>query len=175
MPNILHRIGIEGTTSETVYQAVASREGIASWWTEKVTGKSTVGSVLQFRFGKGGPDFQVLELAPPTRVRWKCVAGLEEWIDIRIHFDISQQDGETVLLFKHCGWRAEVEFMHHCSTQWAYFLIGLKQLVEVPGSTIWSKVSPLATGLASVYGRVFASMRPNKRFELTSSGAALGI
>jgi len=131
MPNILHRIGIEGTTSETVYQAVASREGIASWWTEKVTGESTVGSVLQFRFGKGGPDFQVLELTPPTRVRWKCVAGPEEWIDTRIHFDISQQDGETVLLFKHCGWRAEVEFMHHCSTQWAYFLIGLKQLVEV--------------------------------------------
>jgi uncharacterized protein YndB with AHSA1/START domain len=66
MPNILHRIGIEGTTSETVYQALASREGIASWWTEKVTGKSTVGSVLQFRFGKGGPDFQVLELTPPN-------------------------------------------------------------------------------------------------------------
>ena len=99
MPNILHRIGIEGTTSETVYQAVASREGIASWWTEKVTGESTVGSVLQFRFGKGGPDFQVLELAPPTRVRWKCVAGPEEWIDTRIHFDISQQDGETCLLY----------------------------------------------------------------------------
>ena len=75
MPNIVHRIGIEGTTAERVYQAVATRDGIASWWTEDVNGESTVGSVLQFRFGKGGPDFQVLELAPPTRVRWKCVAA----------------------------------------------------------------------------------------------------
>jgi hypothetical protein len=131
MPNIVHRIGIEGTTAERVYQAVATRDGIASWWTEDVNGESTVGSVLQFRFGKGGPDFQVLELAPPTRVRWKCVAGPAEWIDTHVHFDISHQYGEMVLLFKHCGWREEAEFMHHCSTQWAYFLIGLKQLLEV--------------------------------------------
>jgi uncharacterized protein YndB with AHSA1/START domain len=68
MPNIVHRIGIEAT-SEEVFPAVATREGISSWWTEKVTGDSSVNSVLQFRFGKGGPDFQVLELIPPTRVR----------------------------------------------------------------------------------------------------------
>ncbi|MHB1236994.1 MAG: SRPBCC family protein [Gallionella sp.] len=130
MPNIVHRIGIEGAAAERVYQAVATREGVASWWTENVNGESAVGSVLQFIFGKGGPAFQVLELTPPARVRWKCVAGPAEWIDTRIHFDISSQDGETVLLFKHCGWREEVEFMHHCSTQWACFLIGLKQLLE---------------------------------------------
>lgn len=130
MPNIVHRIGMEGTTAKAVYRAVASREGVASWWTEKVTGESAVGSVLHFAFGKGGPDFQVLELASPTRVCWKCVAGPDEWLDTRIQFDISRQHGETVLLFTHGGWREEAEFMHHCSTQWAYFLIGLKQFVE---------------------------------------------
>jgi len=130
MPNILHRIGIENTTPDKLYRAIATRDGIASWWTETVIGEPAVGSILQFRFGNGGPDFEVLELTPPTRVRWKCVAGPEEWIDTRIHFDISQQDGETVLLFSHCGWREEAEFMHHCNTQWAYFLIGLKHLME---------------------------------------------
>lgn len=38
MPNIVHRIGIEGTAAERVYQAVATRDGIASWtrlhWTK---------------------------------------------------------------------------------------------------------------------------------------------
>jgi len=131
MPNIVHRIGIEGTAPEKVCWVLANCEGIAAWWAEKVTGESTVGSILQLRFGKGGPDFQILELSPPTRVRWKCMTGPAEWIDTHIHFDIRQQDGEIVLLFKHCGWREEVEFMHHCSTQWAYFLIGLKQLLEV--------------------------------------------
>ena len=66
----------------------------------------------------------------PMWLRWKCVAGSKEWIDTQIHFAINRQEGETVLLFKHCGWREEVEFMHHCSTQWAYFLIGLRQLLE---------------------------------------------
>ena len=34
------------------------------------------------------------------------------------------------LLFKHEGWREPVEFMHHCSTKWAIFLMSLKSLVE---------------------------------------------
>ena len=34
------------------------------------------------------------------------------------------------MLFRHEGWREPVEFMHHCSTKWATFLMSLKQLVE---------------------------------------------
>ena len=130
MLNIVHRIGVNKTTPEHAYQAVATRDGIAAWWTEQVHGDSKVGTVLQFRFAEDGPDFEVLELTPFSRVRWKCAAGPPEWLDTQIHFDISDQDGETVILFKHCGWREEVEFMHHCSTQWGYFLVGLKELLE---------------------------------------------
>ena len=32
--------------------------------------------------------------------------------------------------FAHQGWREPVEFMHHCSTKWATFLMSLKALVE---------------------------------------------
>ena len=39
-------------------------------------------------------------------------------------------DGETVVLFTHAGWREPVEFMHHCSTRWGYFLISLKHALE---------------------------------------------
>jgi hypothetical protein len=34
------------------------------------------------------------------------------------------------VLFKHEGWREPVEFMHHCSTKWATFLMSLKETVE---------------------------------------------
>jgi hypothetical protein len=37
---------------------------------------------------------------------------------------------ETILLFTHAGWREPSEFMHHCSTKWAYFLLGLKRSFE---------------------------------------------
>ena len=78
MPNIVHRIGMKKANPEEAYGSVATREGLASWWTEKVTGESKVGNVLQFRFETGGSDFEVLELTPPKRVRWKCVAGPEQ-------------------------------------------------------------------------------------------------
>ena len=33
-------------------------------------------------------------------------------------------------MFKHQGWKEPVEFMHHCSTKWAIYLMSLKSLVE---------------------------------------------
>lgn len=35
-----------------------------------------------------------------------------------------------MLLFTHGDWREPVEFMHHCSTKWAYHLLGLKGWLE---------------------------------------------
>jgi len=126
MLNIVHRIGISNTTLKEVYNAIATREGIASWWTTEVHGTSEVGKVLEFRFGQGGPHFEVLKLVPMKMVEWKCVSGPPEWMDTHIEFNISKQDDEIVLLFKHSGWKIEDEFMYHCSTQWGYFLITLK-------------------------------------------------
>ena len=34
------------------------------------------------------------------------------------------------IAFKHQGWKEPVEFMHHCSTKWAIFLMSLKSLLE---------------------------------------------
>ncbi len=31
---------------------------------------------------------------------------------------------------RHQGWQEPVEFMHHCSTKWATFLMSLKSLLE---------------------------------------------
>ena len=36
----------------------------------------------------------------------------------------------TIVLFRHEGWKEPVEFMYHCSTKWATFLLSLKKLVE---------------------------------------------
>ncbi len=34
------------------------------------------------------------------------------------------------VLFKRQDWSEPVEFMHHCSTKWATYLLSLKSLVE---------------------------------------------
>jgi hypothetical protein len=135
MPNIIHRIGTGKATVRQMYETVSTVEGLANWWTKKVSGESKIGGILQFRFSKGGPDFEVIDLQSLKKVEWKCVQGPKEWINTHIEFNISKENEETVLLFKHGGWREEVEFMHHCSTQWAYFLIGLRKFLESGGGT----------------------------------------
>jgi hypothetical protein len=51
-----------------------------------------------------------------------------DWLEIC--FDLKQEDDFTVILFRHEGWKEPVEFMYHCSTKWAVFLMSLKALIE---------------------------------------------
>jgi uncharacterized protein YndB with AHSA1/START domain len=134
MVDILHRVGIRASLPE-VYRALATREGLAGWWTADTQGESKVGGILKFRFssdGKeiGGFDMKVLVLEPGKRVRWQVVEGPEEWVGTKIGFDIRQEGDYAIVLFAHQGWKEPVEFMSHCSTKWAIFLMSLKSLME---------------------------------------------
>ena len=61
MAEIKHRIGIRATAAE-VYQRLTTDQGLSSWWTEDTHGAGQPGSIIEFRFGGGGPDFEVIEL-----------------------------------------------------------------------------------------------------------------
>jgi hypothetical protein len=73
---------------------------------------------------------KVLELEPNKHVLWEVVDGPEEWIGTKVRWDLKQEGDYTVILFRHQGWREPVEFMHHCSTKWAIYLMSLKSLLE---------------------------------------------
>jgi len=73
---------------------------------------------------------KVLELQPAKRVLWQVVDGPQEWIGTKISFDLKQAGDHAIVLFKHQDWKEPVEFMHHCSTKWAIYLMSLKSLVE---------------------------------------------
>ena len=129
MPDILHKVGIKSSVGD-VYQALATREGIADWWTSDTQGESKVGGVLKFRFDKGAMNMKVLELQPDKHVIWQVVEGPKEWMGTTLSWELRQDGDYAVVLFKHQGWKEPVEFMHHCSTKWAMFLMSLKSLVE---------------------------------------------
>ena len=150
MADIRHRVGITAPR-EQVYQALATTEGLSRWWTQDTAGDLAVGGKLEFYFGQAEPGaiMEVTELDPGQRVAWRCVQGPDEWVGTAVTFDLSRggdgpaadgpgadgpgadgPGGETVLLFTHADWREPVEFMHHCSTKWAYFLLGLKAGLE---------------------------------------------
>jgi len=130
MADILHRIGVENSSPQRVYDALSTLDGLSGWWAEKTTGDTDPGGVIEFRFGPGGIDMEVVELDPGRLVRWEVVGGPEEWIGTEVRFDIRQDGDWTIVLFRHEGWREPVEFMSHCSTKWATYLVSLKQLLE---------------------------------------------
>ena len=130
MPDILHRVGVVAPLDE-VYPALATPEGLARWWTTDTVGTDEVGGKLGFRFGElGGFDMEILELDPAGHVRWRVLDGPEEWVGTEIDWRLEQRNEYTIVLFKHEAWREAAEFMHHCSTKWATFLMSLKEYVE---------------------------------------------
>ena len=130
MVDILHRVGVVAPLDD-VYRAITAPEELAGWWTIDTQGESEVGGKLSFRFGDvGGFDMEVVELDPKGRVRWTVIGGPEEWIGTEVDWHLTQSNEYTIILFEHRGWREPVEFMYHCSTKWATFLMSLKELVE---------------------------------------------
>ena len=136
MVDILHKVGIKSPPDD-VYKALTTLDGLSAWWTSNTQGDSKTGGVLQFRFGAGSFDMKVLELEPAQRVLWQVVNGPDEWMGTKISFDLKQQGDWTIVLFKHQGWKEPVEYMHHCSTKWAVFLLSLKALLETGKGAPW--------------------------------------
>ena len=130
MPDILHKIDIKSSPTDT-YRALTTLEGLSGWWTKTTQGNPNTGGTIEFRFGpNGGFDMKVLELEAGKRVLWQVVDGPDEWMGTKVSFDL-RRDGEfTVVMFKHQGWKEPVEFMHHCSTKWATYLLSLRSLLE---------------------------------------------
>ena len=125
---IRHRVGITANPA-SVYDALTTIDGLAGWWTTDTSGDPD--DTIRFRFGDvGGFDLEVVDVRPDELVLWEVVDGPREWIGTRIRFELKQEDGFTIVLFRHEGWHEPVEFMYHCSTKWATFLMSLKQLVE---------------------------------------------
>lgn len=126
MADILHKVGIKSSSLNDVYKALTTRDGLAGWWTIDTQGEGKVGGILQFRFKAGGFDMKVLELDPAKRVQWQVVDGP----GTKVSFELRQEGDWTLVFFKHQGWKEPVEFMYHCSTKWAVFLLSLKSLLE---------------------------------------------
>ncbi len=134
MEKIRHRVGIRAP-QEAVVAKLTTLDGLASWWTRDVEGDPGEGGKVEFWFGR--PDRgAAMEVAQVTdnAVVWNCVGGPDEWVGGVLTFDLDQQGDETVLKFTH-SWREPVDFMFHCSTKWAYFLLGLKSSLETGEAT----------------------------------------
>ena len=124
MVDILHRVGTSASP-EKVFAALTTIDGLRSWWTDTANGNAKQGGRIDFRFC----EMEVVRAEPGKLVHWRCVGGPKEWIDTEVTFRI-RKDSETFIVFSHSGWREPVEFMHHCSTKWATFLVSLRDVLQ---------------------------------------------
>jgi uncharacterized protein YndB with AHSA1/START domain len=129
---INHQVGIKASP-EVIYQALTNIDALARWWTTDTRGSGqNVGDTIEFWFADFCQKFDVKLLEPAKRVVWKSPRGQgsDEWEDTEISFDLSTDDKQTLVQFRHSGWRASSDFQGHCSMRWAVFLLSLKDVME---------------------------------------------
>ena len=130
MVDIIHRVGIAASANE-VYNALTTNVGLAKWWTNDTSGAVNVGSIIKFRFGGDGPDFEVVELQPDSIVRWRHSGEMPvPWMGTEVSFHLTRGKNQTYVLFSHFNWKEPSDFMGHCSSKWAVFLLSLKEAIE---------------------------------------------
>jgi uncharacterized protein YndB with AHSA1/START domain len=130
---INHQVGIKAPP-EAIYQHLTETGKLALWWTIDTRGSGVkVGDMLEFWFPSGFcQKFNVTELKPGKRVAWKAPRGQgsDEWEDTEVSFDLSTDDKQTFIQFRHTGWRESTNFQGHCSMRWAVFLLSLRDVME---------------------------------------------
>jgi uncharacterized protein YndB with AHSA1/START domain len=130
---INHQVGIKAS-SEAVYSALTETEKLAQWWTTDTRGSGAkVGDTLEFWFyGSFCQKFNVQELDSGKRVAWKSPIGqgAGEWEGTEIAFDLSTDEKQTFVQFRHSGWKESSNFQGHCSMRWAIFLLSLRDVLE---------------------------------------------
>ncbi len=130
MVNINHRIGIKASP-EKIYEALTTDDGLKKWWTNDISGAGMVGSTIKFRFNGGGPDFTITKLIPNKTVCWQHSGNIpESWMDTEILFQLEVGENQTFVKFTHSNWNETTDFMAHCNTKWAVFLLSLKDALE---------------------------------------------
>lgn len=130
---INHQVGIKASP-EDIYKTLTESDKLALWWTTDTRGSGAkVGDTLEFHFpGNFCQKFNVMELQPEKRVVWKSPGGqgAGEWEGTEVSFDLSTDDKQTFVQFRHTGWKESTNFQGHCSMRWAVFLLSLRDLLE---------------------------------------------
>ena len=114
---INHQVGVKASP-EDIFKALTEPEKLALWWTTDTRGSGTkVGETIEFRFYNSCQKFNVKELKPGKRVVWKSPKGqgAGESEETEVSFDLSTDEKQTFIQFRHSGWRESTDFQGHCS------------------------------------------------------------
>jgi uncharacterized protein YndB with AHSA1/START domain len=134
--DIVHAIEIHAEP-KAVFDTVATRSGLAAFWTPDVQGDDAEGAELTFGFSEAPVRLRmrVERSASPTEVVWTCPGDFPMWDGTRVTWALQPSEHGTKVVFRHTGWpdaQPEYDF-GSISLTWALIVTRLKQVVESGG------------------------------------------
>jgi len=135
--DIVHGIEIHGEP-KTVYDTIATRSGLAAFWTPDVQGDEAQGGELTFGFSEAPVrlPIRVARLDPPAEIAWDCPGGFPFWEGTKVSWSLQPSEHGTKVVFRHTGFsedQSEYDF-GSISLTWALIVARLKEVVESGGA-----------------------------------------
>lgn len=141
MVEIIHELAINGE-KEKIYEALTTKNGLSSWWTQDVKTDERIGSTAEFGFygHKAIHYMKILDLKPSTEITWMCEQSpIEEWNHTEIKFSIKERDPQNPfnpnLRFVQSGYKSTDKNYGAINFNWAKFLTSLKDYIETGKGT----------------------------------------
>lgn len=135
--DIVHAIEIH-TEPKAVFDTVATRSGLAAFWTPDVGGDEAVGGELTFGFAEAPVRLRmrVERLEPPAEIAWTCPGDFPMWDGTEVSWSLRPSEHGSKVTFRHLGFpdaQPEDEF-GSISLTWALIVARLKDVVESGGA-----------------------------------------
>ena len=123
---------------KVVFDTIATRSGLATFWTPDVEGDDAQGGELSFGFS-GAPvrlPIRVARLAHPREIAWDCPGGFPFWEGTIVTWSIEPSEHGAKVVFRHAGFPdAQSEYdLGSISLTWAQIITRLKEVVESGGA-----------------------------------------
>lgn len=153
MATIYHQLWIAASLPR-VYEALATADGVSSWWSPARVTESVNGLVISF---EPGPEHGILEarldLIPTSQVEWTFfsehpdTSPASAWTGTKAVFGLDEREAptflgsgkRTVVEFRHAGWDETSPFFGFCNFGWGEALAKLKLVCE--GNEVFVPVS----------------------------------
>jgi uncharacterized protein YndB with AHSA1/START domain len=122
------------TAPRAVYDLIATKAGLARFWTPTVSGDEKESGELRFGFA-GAPmelPMKVAKLDPGRSVAWECPGGFPHWQGSRVDWTVEPSEHGAKVIFKHRGFPGEMPDYDFGSVSltWATILKRLKEVAE---------------------------------------------
>jgi uncharacterized protein YndB with AHSA1/START domain len=132
MMQVIHHVFDVAAPPARVYPALATADGLAGWWSTRVTADLRVGGLISFIFAADfHPRMRIATLSEPHRVEWEMAGGHEPWNGSTFRFDLAEAPaGTRVRFWQGYGRQLGEDAFGVYNFNWGYYLDSLRLYAE---------------------------------------------